>query len=204
MENNTRSILDTIDVLQTKLDEVFQRQNTCPVYHTEESIRDAISDNIRYFPEDRKADLGEIFYAVLERIYQCLENHDSDSVFCNPNRPKSNNTERFPEADMLMRCMMPLSWALSAKWEMPEFANTADEYLLSYTPEQTAVIYDTLKFFFEIFPELNTDYPQSAEFLDYWKTLATDRDSILPESDELKSKMLTVLIAKKLELNQGR
>ena len=63
MQQDFTQCLKDIDRIQEKLDHVFKRVNADPIYFTEQQIRDAISDNVRYFPVDRKAELCEIFFA---------------------------------------------------------------------------------------------------------------------------------------------
>ena len=199
MQQDFTQCLKDIDRIQEKLDHVFKRVNADRIYFTEQQIRDAISDNVRYFPVDRKAELCEIFFAILDQIYDRIVKQDRSSVFCNPqlDPPAGKPSLRLPEMDMLMRCMMPLSWALSAHWESPELTDILDDYLKVFTEEEAQVIYETLIFLFNLFPEYRAEMPQSGEFLDYWRKLAHERDALKPEDDAAKAEMLTILLKKK-------
>ena len=204
MEQDFTQCLRDIDRIQEKLDKIFKRVNADPIYSTEQQIRDAISDNVRYFPADRKAELCEIFFAVLDQVYDRIVKQDRKTLFCNPQipPPEGKPSPRLPETDMLMRCMMPLSWALSAHWELPELKDLIDDYLASFSEEEAGILYETLCFLFHLFPEYRREMPQSAEFLEYWRKLAHERDSLVPETDETKSRMLTILLEKRSRLKR--
>ena len=84
MSRDFTEAIRTIDTLQNRMDETFHRPNADPVYHTQEAIADAISDNLRYFDADRKAELAEIFFAILDVIYERIVKQDNTEIFCNP------------------------------------------------------------------------------------------------------------------------
>ena len=199
MDQDFTQCLQNIEQIQQKLDETFKRVNADPIYFTESQIRDAVSDNVRYFPADRKAELCEIFFAILDVIYDRIVKQDNTEIFCNPQMDPEPGvpSRRLPEMDMLMRCMMPLSWALSAHWESPELTDLIDDYLAVFSVEEAAVIYETLIFLFNLFPEYRKEFPQSKDVLEYWRKLAHDRESLKPEDDNAKSQMLQILLAKK-------
>ncbi len=200
----TRSLRE-IEQLQQKLDETFKRVNADPIYFTESQICDAVSDNVRYFPADRKAELCEIFFAILDVIYERIVKQDQTELFCNPQiSPESGKpSRRLPEMDMLLRCMMPLSWALSARWESPELTDLIDDYLSVYNENEAAVIYETLIFLLNLFPEYRKELPQSGDVREYWRKLAHERESLRPEDDNAKAQMLTILLKKKSEINRS-
>ena len=108
-----------------------------------------------------------------------------------------------PEMDMLLRCMMPLSWALSARWESPELTDLIDDYLSVYNENEAAVIYETLIFLLNLFPEYRKELPQSGDVREYWRKLAHERESLRPEDDNAKAQMLTILLKKKSEINRS-
>ena len=91
-----------IDALQERLDQVFQRVNADPVYRTEQTIADAISDNPRYLDSDRKSELAEIFFAILDQIYEKIVKQDTSDPFCNP-AVEPGGRARLPQTEMLMR-----------------------------------------------------------------------------------------------------
>ena len=98
MSRDFTEAIRTIDTLQNRMDETFHRPNADPVYHTREAIADAISDNLRYFDADRKAELVEIFFAILEQVYERMVKPENKNPFCNPDAPAG---QRLPELEML-------------------------------------------------------------------------------------------------------
>ena len=197
MSRDFTEAIRTIDTLQNRMDETFHRPNADPVYHTQEAIADAISDNLRYFDADRKAELVEIFFAILEQVYERMVHPENTDPFCNPNAPAG---KRLPELEMLFRDMMPMAWALSAAWNPPELKNTYCEYFQSFTEEECLVLLDTLEFLAGLFEELN-DSPFYPDVHDFWINMAKKPENLREEDDEARSKLLTVLMEKKLASN---
>lgn len=192
------AVMRRIDALQERLDSVFKRVNADPIYETEQSIADAISDNPRYYNEDRKKELAEIFFAVLDQIYDRIVKQDVKNTFCNPQIP-AGSKPRLPEMEMFFRVVMPLGWALEAKWAAESLKNVRDAYLATYTQEEVQLVYDLLGFLFELFPEFT-----QTDVLEYWRMTAEEPDSMRPESDEDKSFMLSVLIQKKAAMEAAK
>ena len=191
-------VMRRIDALQERLDSVFKRVNADPIYETEQSIADAISDNPRYYNEDRKKELAEIFFALLDQIYDRIVKQDVKNTFCNPQIP-AGSKPRLPEMEMFFRVVMPLGWALEAKWASESLKNVRDAYLATYTQEEAQLVYDLLGFLFELFPEFT-----QTDVLEYWRMTAGEPDSMRPESDEDKSFMLSVLIQKKAAMEAAK
>ena len=191
-----------IDALQERLDQVFQRVNADPVYRTEQAIADAISDNPRYLGADRKLELAEIFFAILDQIYEKIVHQEKSDPFCNP-LAESGGRDRLPQTEMLMRDMMPLAWALSAAWEPPELKGTSCSFFLSFTEAEAGIILEILEFLTELFPEFAAakGYGDVHEF---WTNLASHRELLREEDDEAKSKLLSILVRKKIDLDKKR
>ena len=105
-----------------------------------------------------------------------------------------------PELEMLFRDMMPMAWALSAAWNPPELKNTYCEYFQSFTEEECLVLLDTLEFLAGLFEELN-DSPFYPDVHDFWINMAKKPENLREEDDEARSKLLTVLMEKKLAAN---
>jgi hypothetical protein len=200
MSRDFSEAIRTVDTLQNRMDEVFHRPNADPVYHTQEAIADAISDNLRYFDADRKAELVEIFFAILEQVYFRMVKPEEKISFCNPAAPVG---KRLPEVEMLFRDMMPMAWALSAAWNPPELKNTYCEYFQSFSEEESLVLLDTLEFLAGLFEELSGSplYPDVHEF---WTCMAKKPECLREEDDEARSKLLTVLLEKKMASNAKR
>ena len=192
------AVMRRIDALQERLDSVFKRVNADPIYETEQSIADAISDNPRYYNEDRKKELTEIFFALLDQIYDRIVKQDVINTFCNPQIP-AGSKPRLPEMEMFFRVVMPLGWALEAKWAAESLKNVRDAYLATYTQEEAQLVYDLLGFLFELFPEFT-----QTDVLEYWRMTAEEPDSMRLESDEDKSFMLSVLIQKKAAMEAAK
>ncbi len=197
MSEDYTQVMRDIDSLQERLDQVFKRVNADPVYATPKAIADAISDNPRYFEEDRKKEIAEIFFAILDQVYDRIVEQDQTNFCCNP--MMSAGEPRIPEAEMLMRDLMPLAWALEAKWCAPELADCVDLNLSRYSETETALVYDILLFLSKLFPEAI-----HADVLAYWQRLAQDRESLHEESDADKAFLLSVLMKKKAELDQKK
>jgi len=192
------SVMRRIDALQERLDSVFKRVNADPIYETEQSIADAISDNPRYYNEDRKKKLAEIFFALLDQIYDRIVKQDAKNPCCNPQIP-AGSKPRLPEMEMFFRVIMPLGWALEAKWVAESLKNVRDAYLATYTQEEAQLVYDLLGFLFELFPEFT-----QTDVLEYWRMTAEEPESMRPESDEDKSFMLSVLMQKKAAMEAAK
>lgn len=188
-------IMREIDSLQDRLDSVFKRVNADPIYETGQAIADAISDNPRYYNEDRKKELAEIFFAVLDQVYDRIVKQDAQNPFCNPQIP-AGTVPRLPEMAMFFRIIMPLGWALEAHWSADSLKNVRDSYLAIYSPAEALLIYDLLKFLFRIFPEFTQE-----DVLEYWRMTAEEPDAMRMENDEDKAFMLSVLMKKKAEMD---
>lgn len=177
------------DELQERIDRIFKRVNADPVYADWKQIADAISDNPRYLGNDRKFELGEIFFGILEQVYREAAAHDDEEsggpLF----------TGDLPEAEMLMRDMMPLSWALCAEWTPPELKNVYCVFFQSFTPEESELFLDLIRFAAEVFPAFGkrAEYP---DVLEFWDNMAHHRENLRIEDDEAKSELLTVLARK--------
>lgn len=195
MDKDFTDTIRKIDEIQSRIDTVFKRVNSDPVYHTEKAIADAISDNPRFFDSDRKAELAEIFFAVLDKIYYSIVKPDSDSQFCNPLH-EIQDAKQFPELNMLMRDMMPLGWALSAKWEKDNLKNTMSDYLAAFTPEENSAILDFMEFLFETFPQFK-EQNEYHDFMEYWRKNVNDHESMRLEDDYDKALLLDVMLKKR-------
>ncbi len=195
MSEDYTQVMRDIDSLQERLDQVFKRVNADPVYATPKAIADAISDNPRYFEEDRKKEIAEIFFAILDQVYDRIVDQDQTNLCCNPMSEKG----KIPEADMLMRDLMPFSWALEAKWCAPELVNTVDMNFARYSEAESTLVCDVLDFLGKLFPGA-----VHADVLEYWQKMAQDRESMREESDEDKAFLLSVLMRKKAEMDQKK
>ena len=201
MSQDFTQTMRDIDALQERIDKTFKRVNADPIFNSPSAVRDAISDNARYYPADRKSELAEIFFAILDQIYEKLVRQDSQDPFCNPQVPYApGGAPRFPEFEMLARDMMPLGWALEAKWADPSLADTFDIYLGTYSEEEASVIYDTLVFCLDLFPECR-DSPIGADLLEYWRRFSLERASMREENDRDKAFLLSVLMRKKAQID---
>ena len=191
-----------IDVLQERLDQVFQRVNADPVYRTEQTIADAISDNPRYLGADRKLELAEIFFAVLDQIYEKIVHQEKVDPFCNP-LTEPCGQPRLPQTEMLMRDMMPLAWALSAAWNPPELKGTSCSFFLSFTEAEAGLFLEIIEFLADLFPEF-AEAPGYGDLHEFWTNLAFHRELLREEDDEAKSKLLSILVRKKIDLDKKR
>ena len=191
-----------IDVLQERLDQVFQRVNADPVYRTEQTIADAISDNPRYLGADRKLELAEIFFAVLDQIYEKIVHQEKSDPFCNP-LTEPCGQPRLPQTEMLMRDMMPLAWALSAAWNPPELKGTSCSFFLSFTEAEAGLFLEIIEFLADLFPEF-AEAPGYGDLHEFWTNLAFHRELLREEDDEAKSKLLSILVRKKIDLDKKR
>ena len=191
-----------IDALQERLDQVFQRVNADPVYRTEQAIADAISDNPRYLGADRKLELAEIFFAVLDQIYEKIVHQEKVDPFCNP-LTEPCGQPRLPQTEMLMRDMMPLAWALSAAWNPPELKGTSCSFFLSFTEAEAGLFLEIIEFLADLFPEF-AEAPGYGDLHEFWTNLAFHRELLREEDDEAKSKLLSILVRKKIDLDKKR
>lgn len=189
-----------IDALQERIDKTFKRVNADPIFSSPSAIRDAISDNARYYPVDRKNELAEIFFAILDQIYEKLVRQDSQDPFCNPQIPYAPGVTRFPEFEMLARDMMPLGWAIEAKWADSSLADAYDMYLGTYSEEESSVIYDALIFCLDLFPECR-DSRIGGDLAEYWRRFSLERGSMREENDRDKAFLLSVLMRKKAQID---
>lgn len=193
MEKDFTQVMRDIDALQERLDEVFKRVNADPIYETERAIADAISDNPRYFNDDRRKELAEIFFAILDQIYDRIVKQDQKTLFCNPQA----NDGYLPETEMLLLDVMPLAWALQKQWVKPELAFSYDEYVGGFSEAETQLVYDILLFFANLFESFKK---AAADVIEYWQRLAAERDAMHAETDEDKALLLSVLLAKKASM----
>lgn len=193
MEKDFTQVMRDIDALQERLDEVFKRVNADPIYETERAIADAISDNPRYFNDDRRKELAEIFFAILDQIYDRIVKQDQKTLFCNP----QSNDGYLPETEMLLLDVMPLAWALQKQWVKPELAFSYDEYVGGFSEAETQLVYDILLFFANLFESFKK---AAADVIEYWQRLAAERDAMHAETDEDKALLLSVLLAKKASM----
>jgi len=191
-----------IDALQGRIDQVFQRVNADPVYRTEQTISDAISDNPRYLDSDRKAELAEIFFAILDQIYEKIVKQDTSDPFCNP-AVDPRGRDRLPQTEMLMRDMMPLAWALSARWDPPDLKGTCCPFFFSFTEEEAGLFLEIIEFLAGLFPEFAAS-PGYGDLHEFWTNLAAHRELLREEDDEAKSRLLSVLVQKKIDLDRKR
>ncbi len=194
MAEDQTQVIRRIDELQERIDKVFKRVNPNPVYTSKSAIADAISDNLRYLGDDRKFELGEIFFGILEQIYERIVKQDMQDPFCNP-QVSADAGERVPEPEMLMRDMMPLAWALNTEWTPPELKNVYCVFFQSFTEEEAQLFYELITFLAETFPEF-AQRKEYSDFIGFWDNLAHNREVLIPEDDEAKSKLLTVLAGK--------
>lgn len=188
-------IMKDVDSFCERIDEVYKRKNVDPAYTAQKALEDAISDSVRYFGNDRKEEVAEILFSILDKIYRNILSQNTDSSFCNPQVEKGD-APRLPQMDMFMRSLMPLSWALSGQWEIPELKDTIDEYLLLYSEPEALLVYEIFDFLFKTFPEF-AGTPQQKDFMDYWRKMAHSRGELTPEDDNAKSILLGYLMEKR-------
>lgn len=196
------ALLREIEVLQDRLNKLFKRPNEDPIFTTEKQLRDAVSDNPRYFAADRRSDLAEILFATLDFIYERVADGDSKELFCNP-LPPGSSLSRLPEPEMLCRIVMPLGWSLAAAWLLPDLERVKDEYLAGFSQPQAELVHQILEFFLKLFPESEGEAAfRPGDVLAYWHALAFEPETMRLESDEDKSRLLPLLLeaAKKYKL----
>ena len=193
-------ILREIEVLQDQITKRFKRPNEDPIFTTEKQLRDAISDNPRYYAADRRRELAEILFAGLDVVDERVAGNDAEKAVCNPTLPGSD-LSRLPGPEMLCRALMPLGWSLGAKWLLPELATVKDEYVAGFAQPQAELVHQVLDFLFKLFPEAEPG-AMTRDVLDYWRSLAFEPETMREESDEDKSRLLPLLLeaAKKYKL----
>ena len=192
MPADRNSIQRDIEAFQHELDKVFKRANEDPVYDTEAKLRDAISDNPRFYPADRRKELAEILFGILDLVYERAGSDDDPDPFCNPVLPGAD-LARLPEPEMLFRCMMPLAWSIRGRWVYPEMKRVTDDFISSFTQPQVKLIWQILDFLLELFPD-DSGSPASAEVRAYWRELAEAPERFHVETPSEKSILLKVLL----------
>ena len=192
MPADRNSIQRDIEALQHEIDKVFKRPNEDPVYDTEQKLRDAISDNPRYYPPDRRMELAEILFGILDFVYERAGSDDDPEPFCNPVLPGAD-LSRLPEPEMLFRCMMPLAWSIRGRWVYPEMKRVMDDYIASFPPAQVKIVWQVLDFLLDLFPGAPDD-PAPAEVRAYWHGLAEEPERYHAETPSEKSILLQVLL----------
>lgn len=192
MPSDRNSIQRDIEALQHELDKVFKRPNEDPVYDTEQKLRDAISDNPRFYPPDRRMELAEILFGILDIVYERAGSDDDPEPFCNPVLPGAG-LSRLPEPEMLFRCMMPLAWSIRGRWVYPEMKRVMDDYIASFPPAQIKIVWQVLDFLLDLFPGAPDD-PAPAEVRAYWRGLADEPERYHAETPSEKSILLQVLL----------
>ena len=192
MPADRNSIQRDIEALQHELDKVFKRPNEDPVYDTEQKLRDAISDNPRFYPPDRRMELAEILFGILDFVYERSGSDDDPDPFCNPVLPGAG-LSRLPESEMLFRCMMPLAWSIRGRWVYPEMKRVMDDYIASFPPAQVKIVWQVLDFLLDLFPG-EPDDSAPAEVRAYWRGLAEEPERYHAETPSEKSILLQVLL----------
>ena len=186
------SVQRDIEGFQHQLDKLFKRANEAPVYDTRKKLEDAVSDNPRYYPPDRRKELAEILFGILDVVYERAGDKDDAEPFCNPFLPGAD-LSRLPESEMLLRCMMPLAWAIRAQWVFPEMKRVTDDYIASFSQPQAHLVWQVLDFLLELFPDKSENKP-SADVLAYWRELAEAPERFHLETESEKSHMLPILL----------
>ena len=186
------SVQRDIEGFQHQLDKLFKRANEAPVYDTRKKLEDAVSDNPRYYPPDRRKELAEILFGILDVVYERAGDKDDAEPFCNPFLPGAD-LSRLPEPEMLLRIMMPLAWAIKAQWAFPEMKRVTDDYIASFSQPQANLVWQILDFLLELFPDKSPARP-SADVLAYWKELAEAPERFHPETESEKSLLLPILL----------
>ena len=192
MPADRHGIQRDIEAFQNELDKLFKRPNEAPVFDTRKKLEDAISDNPRYYPPDRRLELAEIFFGILDFVYERAGSDDDPEVFCNPVLPGAD-LARLPEPEMLFRCMMPLAWSIRGRWVYPEMKRVMDDYIASFPPAQIRIVWQILDFLLDLFPGAPDD-PAPAEVRAYWRGLADEPERYHAETPSEKSILLQVLL----------
>ena len=81
MPADRHGIQRDIEAFQNELDKLFKRPNEAPVYDTKRKLEDAISDNPRYYPPDRRKELAEILFGILDFVYERAGIDDDPETF---------------------------------------------------------------------------------------------------------------------------
>ena len=192
MPADRHGIQRDIEAFQNELDKLFKRPNEAPVYDTKQKLEDAISDNPRYYPPDRRLELAEVFFGILDFVYERAGSDDDPEEFCNPVLPGADLT-RLPEPEMLFRCMMPLAWSIRGRWVYPEMKRVMDDYIASFTAPQIKIVWQVLDFLLDLFPGA-PDSAAPAEVRAYWRGLAEEPERYHAETPSEKSILLQVLL----------
>lgn len=192
MSADRNSIRRDIEAFQHELDKLFKRPNEDPVYDSEQKLRDAISDNPRFYPPDRRKELAEILFGILDLVYERAASDDDPEPFCNP-VPPGADLSRLPEPEMLFRCVMPLAWSIRARWVYPEMKRVMDDYIASFSHPQIKLVWQILDFLLDLFPD-RSGSPASAEVRAYWRELAEAPERFHVETPSEKSLLLQVLL----------
>ena len=192
MPTDRNSIQRDIEALQHELDKAFKRPNEDPVYDTEQKLRDAISDNPRFYPPDRRMEIAEILFGILDFVYERAGSDDDPEPFCNPVLPGAG-LSRLPESEMLFRCIMPLAWSIRGRWVYPEMKRVMDDYIASFPPAQVKIVWQVLDFLLDLFPG-EPDDSAPAEVRAYWRGLAEEPERYHAETPSEKSILLQVLL----------
>ena len=192
MPADRNSIQRDIEAFQHELDKTFKRANEDPVYDSEAKLRDAISDNPRFYPADRRKELAEILFGILDLVYERAGSDDDPEPFCNPVLPGAD-LSRLPEPEMLFRCVMPLAWSIRGRWVYPEMKRVMDDYIASFPPAQVKIVRQVLEFLLDLFPGAPDD-PAPAEVRAYWRGLAEEPERYHAETPSEKSILLQVLL----------
>ena len=192
MSADRHGIQRDIEAFQNELDKLFKRPNEAPVYETKKKLEDAISDNPRYYPPDRRMELAEILFGILDFVYERAGSDDDPDPFCNPVLPGAD-LSRLPEPEMLFRCMMPLAWSIRGRWVYPEMKRVMDDYIASFPPAQVKIVWQVLDFLLDLFPG-KPDDPAPADVRAYWRGLAEEPERYHAETPSEKSILLQVLL----------
>ncbi|GEM_PF-1413313 len=195
MPIDKNSLKRDIEAYQLELDKVFHRVNEDPIYDTPKKVAEAISDNPRFFPTDRKMELAEILYSILDQIYERADELPTDGDLRFNPLPEGSSIERLPETEMLFRASMPLEWGLAATWLFPEMKCVMDEYISVFTLKEAELVYGIFDFLLELFPAQNEAGSMAQDVLEYWRGLAKTPELFHKETEEEKSRMLPELLA---------
>ncbi len=187
-----QNLFRDIDAMEMEIDKAFHRLNEDPQYTSVGKIAEAISDNPRFFPIDRKLELAEILFSILDIMYELADENANGML-----NPLNSNAsiQHIPDYKMFLINVMPLSWGISACWPFPEMAKTKDAYIATFSEKEIAIVYQVLSFLFELFPAKELyDKRMLDDVLNYWKSLAENPEKYHLETEEEKSRMLPVLL----------
>ena len=192
MSADRHGIQRDIEAFQNELDKLFKRPNEAPVYDTKQKLEDAISDNPRYYPPDRRLELAEIFFGILDFVYERAGSDDDPDPFCNPVLPGAD-LSRLPEPEMLFRCVMPLAWSIRGRWVYPEMKRVMDDFIASFPSAQIKIVWQVLDFLLDLFPG-DPDDSAPADVRAYRRGLAEEPERYHAETPSEKSILLQVLL----------